>query len=973
MEGRFGSRLDDVHIHTDREATVAARALGARAFTLGRAIAFDEGEYAPETTPGRRLLAHELAHLSHHAGAGDPAVRRQPVDAGVGDAGPTDAGGVGQITNVFRGETVSDDPVFTYDLLKRMYILSGYGAVEDFVHGFDNEHVLPGRPIAGVSDDPEFNRNAAIGATLRAQFEVISKDERSFVAQFEDDSRNAAKDVLEESRKHVEAEAIRYGVRNVHLEFSFWWGIPEMKGEVADNASTRGIAIAAQGLLDRKSKAEEAVEEFREYSSGLPGIVELGSQRGPWASKQGADIVAEKKDKIARTQRELNVYRTQMEVKFPLLAALGNDEDFKRSELEDLTKGAAGNNAKATQVIVDQIVEKLANINKVKAELELKKGGDVNIWRVPKLVNATRDALGAAPGTLHGRMVDDKVKDEQPSALTGILIGLLQIGLVLLAPFTGGLSLLPAAAIGVGTAYSHYKEYELQSALHGTDFGAAALSAEEPSLFWLAVDIVGAGFDVGAAAGAAVRIFRALAPAAKALREAEAGGEAILKFERQAAELGGEALARTVGRDARAMGGASREVGITAEEASKFEKAAADVAEKELPKSAPKAATLAGGEAKVSPSGTIWSCNSPCAMMRERYLGLLARDNNYLQKLEKLEERARKVAAGATDDTLEGIATEAAALEREMRTTALPGDWTSPLKESSPARFDDLVKSRGSVAAELDHHPPGWTGSHEAEFRFGAAGEAEPGYRWTMDGSGALRYDRLDASLPPHRFNAASGKFELAAEDGLIRAVKGAEKTEAVSIASKEGAAMETAFKNRRALIADRNDLEALEKLGPLTSEDATKLKEIYAQINEQSRQLGEQAAEAVMSGKGGKKIYPLTKVHSTSGDFDQVWKIGDEFHIVEAKGGSGSLGARSIGEGMRAEQGTIEYARSIAENMATRGATKEIRALGRELRAAMDAGKVKYVLVRAPIGTKAGVAVLGDVKVSQFVLPAVE
>jgi len=53
----------------------------------------------------------------------------------------------------------------------------------------------------------------------------------------------------------------------------------------------------------------------------------------------------------------------------------------------------------------------------------------------------------------------------------------------------------------VGTAYVHYKEYELQKALHGTDFGAAALSAEEPSLFWLAVDIIGAGFDVAAAGG----------------------------------------------------------------------------------------------------------------------------------------------------------------------------------------------------------------------------------------------------------------------------------------------------------------------------------------------------------------------------------------------------------------------------------------------------------------------------------------
>ena len=38
------------------------------------------------------------------------------------------------------------------------------------------------------------------------------------------------------------------------------------------------------------------------------------------------------------------------------------------------------------------------------------------------------------------------------SVLTGLLIALLQIGFVLLAPVTGGLSLIPAAAIGVGVA-----------------------------------------------------------------------------------------------------------------------------------------------------------------------------------------------------------------------------------------------------------------------------------------------------------------------------------------------------------------------------------------------------------------------------------------------------------------------------------------------------------------------------------------
>ncbi|MCI5121296.1 MAG: hypothetical protein D3908_08945, partial [Candidatus Electrothrix sp. AUS4] len=155
-----------------------------------------------------------------------------------------------------------------------------------------------------------------------------------------------------------------------------------------------------------------------------------------------------------------------------------------------------------------------------------------------------------------------------------------------------------------------------------------------------------------------------------------------------------------------------------------------------------------------------------------------------------------------------------------------------------------------------------------------------------------------------------------------------------------------------------------------IDAKDAEKLRKLYAQINEQSRQLGEQAAEGVMKAKSGaKKIYPHGKSYSISGDFDQVWKVGDEFHIIEAKGGSSGLGSRAIGEGVRAEQGTVEYATSIAENMARNGATKEIRQLGQELRAAIRDGKVKYILVRAPIGTEGGAAMLRDVKVSEFIV----
>lgn len=63
FEPRFGHDFGAVRVHADREAASAAHAVQARAFSFGRDIVFGAGEYAPGTTDGRRLLAHELTHV----------------------------------------------------------------------------------------------------------------------------------------------------------------------------------------------------------------------------------------------------------------------------------------------------------------------------------------------------------------------------------------------------------------------------------------------------------------------------------------------------------------------------------------------------------------------------------------------------------------------------------------------------------------------------------------------------------------------------------------------------------------------------------------------------------------------------------------------------------------------------------------------------------------------------------------------
>ncbi len=63
FEPRFGRDFGNVRLHDDGRAEALADNLNARAFTDGNDIAFARGEYVAETDSGRRLLAHELAHV----------------------------------------------------------------------------------------------------------------------------------------------------------------------------------------------------------------------------------------------------------------------------------------------------------------------------------------------------------------------------------------------------------------------------------------------------------------------------------------------------------------------------------------------------------------------------------------------------------------------------------------------------------------------------------------------------------------------------------------------------------------------------------------------------------------------------------------------------------------------------------------------------------------------------------------------
>lgn len=77
---RFGHDFAGVRVHSDERAADSARALNARAYTVGRDVVFARGQYQPATASGRRLLAHELAHVVQQSVAAAPRLQAKVVD-----------------------------------------------------------------------------------------------------------------------------------------------------------------------------------------------------------------------------------------------------------------------------------------------------------------------------------------------------------------------------------------------------------------------------------------------------------------------------------------------------------------------------------------------------------------------------------------------------------------------------------------------------------------------------------------------------------------------------------------------------------------------------------------------------------------------------------------------------------------------------------------------------------------------------
>lgn len=336
--------------------------------------------------------------------------------------------------------------------------------------------------------------------------------------------------MLDMSRERVESEALRYGLRRtdrsrtrmvhdglarsvetqVHSTYS-----------MNSSAGSLGLATAAGVLADGAQTVVQRAQAFWDTQGLVPsGAMAEPGDTGLVMGCPNPVACEAASRQLSEARQAYDRLRDEKEREHPILAAYAvlpredalNPLGQVVARLRGLARGPGSGNA---ETLFTEINEKRRNIERTGEALIER---ELVMWELPPALAATQGEMGVEEGSWQQRWVREAAaRRSSDRSLVDMALGALALGLGLIAAIpTGGSSLVAAGAFvaGLGAAglssyfaVEHLRRYMLDSAASSTDFDRArAVSSADPSLFWLALDIVGAVADIHGAMSA----FRAL-------------------------------------------------------------------------------------------------------------------------------------------------------------------------------------------------------------------------------------------------------------------------------------------------------------------------------------------------------------------------------------------------------------------------------------------------------------------------------
>lgn len=433
---------------------------------------------------------------------------------------------------------LSTDRKFVHWQLEQKIAGEGEAKVDTLVSQFASD-IAANKKL--VADLEKYGQGDVSGAPLSldqgtaerivpvVQEELVSlkKGNAKFLTEFEDTGKKAIFLALDNSATRVEQEASHYGIPKEVIRRSGttrttafpqprtaydvtrpqpWTSEHLTQREWAQTASARRGLIAAAKLLQQKRNQIADLQKAEEKS-----IVRMLLPPAPGIGGSYSYMMApsELGNRRRAAEEEYAKLRQEKEAEFPILASYAK----QGGDLQDLLEAGGG----LGNVLGEEMADKL---DKIHATEEYIKDGTIALWDVPFIVEGARQKLKLDYGTMQWRIVQDKqaahaqAKEEAKELKEALGILAFALGILAAIP-TGGGSLAVAGAVaegtsfalGAGIAIADLMEYQVQAAASGSDFDPArAISQENPSLFWLGFELVGAGLG----AATALNRFRSL-------------------------------------------------------------------------------------------------------------------------------------------------------------------------------------------------------------------------------------------------------------------------------------------------------------------------------------------------------------------------------------------------------------------------------------------------------------------------------
>ncbi len=408
----------------------------------------------------------------------------------------------------FEGYQLKNDSAVLENILLGVISKGGIEGAEKFVQRYSFK-------FAGTPAHEEFYKK--VYPQLNSKCEDLKSKALAYAeGPFFDAASRNLETIIEGSQKALDSEKKHYGLEKRDAGPG---GItyPEKKEqEIAEMGAEAKKLAAFQAKIDDLVKRKESLEypiTKKEYPD-----IEVSKYVKPTVTQVGTGIkdpAAHKAivEEMTQVQKAYDIARFSAEARFPILASFKPPDGL--SKLETMAKG--DKNAQLN-TITEELYEKETNIAKLRKEVRTN-----FVYKQDSIVGSTKQILGVAPGSLEEAGINFK-KDKVESKEFWINLGLALAGIVggiLLAIPTAGSSV---AAVGVGisagaglaTIQKGIQEYNIAKAASGNNFDKArCISQQDPSLFWLAVDIIGAVVDIAGATKAFTRAATAIREASK--------------------------------------------------------------------------------------------------------------------------------------------------------------------------------------------------------------------------------------------------------------------------------------------------------------------------------------------------------------------------------------------------------------------------------------------------------------------------